>query len=134
MRTLVPRFSRTSESRLATCDKRLQDLLSEIVKDFDCTIIQGYRTPEQHMDYLRQGKTKVSYKRSKHSKNPSLAVDVVPYPIDWGDRERITYFAGHVMQKARDMGIPLRWGGDWDMDTDLKDNRFDDLVHFEILE
>ena len=30
------------------------------------------------------------------------------------------------------MGIDLIWGGDWDGDTDLKDNAFDDLVHFEL--
>jgi hypothetical protein len=32
------------------------------------------------------------------------------------------------------MGIKIRWGGDWDMDTETKDNNFDDLVHFEIKE
>ena len=30
------------------------------------------------------------------------------------------------------MGIDLIWGGDWDGDTDLNDNNFDDLVHFEL--
>ena len=32
------------------------------------------------------------------------------------------------------MGIDLRWGGDWDRDTEVRDNTFDDLVHFEIVE
>jgi peptidoglycan L-alanyl-D-glutamate endopeptidase CwlK len=27
----------------------------------------------------------------------------------------------------------LRWGGDWDMDTKVSDNDFDDLVHFELV-
>jgi hypothetical protein len=30
------------------------------------------------------------------------------------------------------MDIPLRWGGDWDSDTEVNDNGFDDLVHFEL--
>ena len=30
------------------------------------------------------------------------------------------------------MDINLRWGGDWDQDTEVKDNRFDDLGHFEL--
>jgi len=30
------------------------------------------------------------------------------------------------------MGFKIRWGGDWDMDTHTKDNKFDDLVHFEM--
>ena len=32
------------------------------------------------------------------------------------------------------MGINLRWGGDWDRDTEVRDNDFDDLVHFKIVE
>jgi len=28
--------------------------------------------------------------------------------------------------------MKIRWGGDWDMDTQTKDNKFDDLVHFEL--
>jgi peptidoglycan L-alanyl-D-glutamate endopeptidase CwlK len=61
-------------------------------------------------------------------------VDVVPYPIDWKDRERMTYFAGFVMGIASQMDLKIRWGGDWNMNTELKDNNFDDLPHFEIRE
>ena len=31
------------------------------------------------------------------------------------------------------MNIKLRWGGDWDRDTQVKDNSFDDLLHFELI-
>jgi len=48
------------------------------------------------------------------------------------DRERFTYFAGYVVGIAYQMGLKIRWGGDWDMDTQVKDNNFDDLPHFEI--
>ena len=61
-------------------------------------------------------------------------VDVVAYPIDWNDRERQTLFAGYVLGLAKSMGITLRWGGDWDRDTDVQDNKFDDLMHFELVE
>jgi hypothetical protein len=30
------------------------------------------------------------------------------------------------------MGINLRWGGDWDQDWEVKDNKFDDFPHFEL--
>jgi hypothetical protein len=30
--------------------------------------------------------------------------------------------------------VRVRWGGDWDGDFETKDNKFDDLVHFEILD
>ena len=54
------------------------------------------------------------------------------YPIDWEDRERFSYFAGFVKGVAWRLNIRVRWGGDWDGDTELSDNNFDDLVHFEL--
>ena len=69
-----------------------------------------------------------------HNKKPSKAIDVAPYPIDWDDRERMTYFAGYVKGIAMMLGIPIRWGGDWNSNNDLKDNNFDDLPHFELRE
>ena len=68
-----------------------------------------------------------------HNSKPSRAVDCVPYPIDWTDRERFTLFAGFVLGVAARMGITLRWGGDWNMNFEVKDNRFDDFPHFELI-
>ena len=69
---------------------------------------------------------------SHHNSDPSRAVDVAPYPIDWNDTERFGRFAGFVLGMAAAMGIPLRWGGDWDRDNDTHDQKFNDLVHFEL--
>ena len=85
------------------------------------------------------GNSKTPFPKSKHNPTPSKAVDAGPFerkeaPIDWMDRERMTYFAGHVIATARSMGITLRWGGDWDQDTRVKDNAFDDIVHFELVD
>ena len=33
---------------------------------------------------------------------------------------------------ANRLEIPIRWGGDWDMDTYVKDQKFKDLPHFEL--
>jgi peptidoglycan L-alanyl-D-glutamate endopeptidase CwlK len=61
------------------------------------------------------------------------AVDLAPYPIDWKNTKRFYHFAGIVLGVATEMGIRIRWGGDWDMDDDLDDQSFMDLVHFEIV-
>ena len=127
----MPRFSRRSLSKLNTCDVRIISVMQEVVKHFDCTILEGSRTEERQKDLIAEGKSKTM--KSKHLRSPSLAIDCVPYPIDWEDRERITYFAGYVMGIAKAKGIDLRWGGDWDQDTEVKDNGFDDLVHFELV-
>ena len=128
----MARFGRTSKERLGTCEKDLQLLFKEVVKDFDCTIVCGHRGEEDQNEAFRRGNSKVKYPNGRHNASPSRAVDVAPYPIDWTDRDRFHYFAGYVMGIASKMGVNLIWGGDWDGDTDLKDNAFDDLVHFEL--
>ena len=130
----MPRFSTRSKSRLHTCDERLIDLFNEVVKGFDCTIIEGHRGKKAQDEAFNKGNSKVKFPNGKHNKSPSIAVDVAPYPIDWSDRDRFHYFSGYVLGIASQMGLNIRWGGDWDQDTQTKDNKFDDLVHFEIKE
>lgn len=125
----MPKFSKQSINRLQSCDERLFKLFSEVVKHFDCTILEGRRTVERQSMLVKQGKSKTM--NSKHL--TGRAVDVAPYPINWEDRERFTYFAGFVMGIASQQGLKLRWGGDWDKDTQVSDNSFDDLPHFEIV-
>lgn len=130
----MPRFGKRSIGRLQTCDQKLQELFYEVVKHFDCSIIEGHRGEERQNKAYADGKSKVKYPNGKHNQNPSVAVDVAPYPIDWSDRDRFHYFGGFVLGVAKEMGMNIRWGGDWNQDTETKDNKFDDLVHFEIKE
>ncbi len=44
------------------------------------------------------------------------------------------YMGGMIRGIAKQMGINIRFSGDWDSDGDTKDNSFDDLVHVEIKE
>ncbi len=130
----MPKFGNSSKKRLATCDERLQKVFNEVIKYVDCSVLEGHRSEERQNKLFEEGKTKVKYPKGRHNSSPSRAVDVTPYPVDWDDRERQTLFAGFVLGIARSMDIRLRWGGDWDMDTQTKDNKFDDLVHFQIKE
>ncbi len=128
----MPKFSARSTDRLETCDQRLVAVFNEVVKHFDCTILEGWRSEEDQNEAFRTGKSKLKYPEGKHNKQPSFAVDVAPYPVDWENLDRFRYFAGFVMGIASQMGTPLRWGGDWDGDTELRDQRFVDLPHFEL--
>ena len=128
----MPRFGRKSKERLASCDPMLQKLFNEVIKHVDCSVLEGHRSKERQNKLYDEGKTKVRYPNGRHNADPSLAVDVTPYPVDWEDRERQTLFAGFVLGIARGLGIRIRWGGDWDMDFDVQDNKFDDFPHFEL--
>lgn len=128
----MPVFSWRSQSKLRTCDERLQRVFNEVVKRFDCAIIDGHREQAAQEEAYAKGHSKLKWPFSKHNKKPSEAVDAVPYPIDWRDRDRFIYFAGYVMRAAHAMGVELVWGGDWDGDWQTRDNKFDDLAHFQL--
>jgi peptidoglycan LD-endopeptidase CwlK len=125
-------FGKKSQERLNTCDPRLVELFEEVVEHFDCSVIQGYRDEAEQNKAFEDGFSKLKYPKGSHNKYPSLAVDIAPYPIDWKDRDRFHFFAGFVKGIASQMGLNIRWGGDWNSDTHTKDNNFDDLPHFEI--
>jgi len=128
----MPHFSEKSLTLLATCDERLQRIMMELIRQYDVKIIQGFRSQMEQDEAFKDGSSNKRWPMSKHNQHPSMAVDVVPYPIDWEDRERFFYMAGLIMAIANFMGVKIRFGGNWDMDGDFCDNRFDDLVHFEL--
>ncbi len=128
----MPLFSSKSKVLLLTCHPQLEKLFNTVIQHFDCTILEGHRSKGRQKQLYKEGKSKLTH--SKHNHNPSLAVDVSPYPIDWNDIKRFYYFAGFVKGVATSLNIPLRWGGDWDSDTQVADNTFNDLVHFELKE
>ena len=128
----MPYFGKKSKERLNTCDSKLQKVFNEVIKHVDCSVLEGHRSKDRQNKLFEEGKTKVKYPNGRHNRQPSSAVDVTPYPVDWKDRERQTLFAGFVIGVASQMGINLRWGGAWDQDFQVVDNRFDDFPHFEL--
>ena len=122
------KFGKRSRKRLKGVDSRLVNVLNELIKIMDVTVIEGLRSAERQEELLAQGATKVKY--SKHMEGK--AVDICPYPIDWDDRDRFHYMGGMIRGIAKQLNVNVRWGGDWDSDGEVKDNNFDDLVHIEI--
>lgn len=126
-------YSHKSNQNLNQCHPLIQQVFNRVIQVCNCTIITGHRGKIEQNEMYRTGKSQLQWPDGKHNTLPSLAIDAAPYPIDWKDRERATLFAGLVMGIATEMGIELRWGGDWDSDWQVKDNNFDDLWHFELV-
>ena len=122
------KFGKRSKERLKGVHPKLVNVLNELIKIMDVTIIEGLRSEERQKELLEQGKTKTKF--SKHIKGK--AVDLAPYPIDWEDRERFHYMGGMLRGIGKQLNTDVRWGGDWDSDGEIADNSFDDLVHVEI--
>ena len=132
----MPKFSRTSRDKLMSCDVRLVKLFNAVIKDYDCTIVDGHRSRELQRKYFETGKSTTM--NSKHCFYPSRAVDVAPYDkkrklIPWNDLNQFYHFVGYVRGVAQAMQIPIRCGADWNGDFDLKDQNFNDLPHFEVV-
>lgn len=129
----MPQFSQASLDNLGTVDERLQEICLSVIRTYDFSVTEGYRSNERQAKLFRQGKSKLGPGQSKHNFMPSLAVDVVPYPIDWHDEERFYLLAGFMFQAAAQHNVSIRWGGDWDRDWIHTDQSFFDLPHFEIV-
>lgn len=127
----MPKFSEKSKNKLSTCDERLIEILDEVIKEYDCTILEGHRSIERQAELYASGRSRV--KLGKHNAYPSLAVDVAPYPVDWENRERFISFGSFLKGVAHSKGIEIRWGADWNSNWNFEDQHFDDLVHFELI-
>ena len=129
----MPKFGKKSKEELSTCREELQEVFNEVIKTVDCSVLEGNRHQTRQDALYEEGKTKVKYPMGRHNALPSFAVDVCPYPVDWSDRERFHLFAGFVLGIAKSMDINLRWGGDWNQNWEVDDNKFDDFPHFELI-
>lgn len=157
----MPSFGATSAKKLAECDERLQGLFNDVVKVFDCTVVTGYRGKEDQDAAVAANKSQIMWPNGKHNRKPSLAADVAPYSARFKQplvgsktqiifisketgrteaatqqyiREQYSFFAGYVLGRARSMGLVVRWLGDENRNWDTLDNKFDDLMHFELVE
>jgi len=134
----MPTFSKASKEKLEGCDPNLQILFNYVIKYFDCTIVCGDRGETAQNKAFADGFSTVQYPRSKHNSSPSEAVDATPYPIQWDNVNRMRYFIGFVKGVAKmlkmygAMDVDIVTGIDWDDDTILKDQRFNDFPHFEV--
>lgn len=153
----MPSFGEVSSARLLTCHKDLQTLMNEVIKFYDCQIVYGQRTVKEQQELFKQGRKFENGKwvitnklmivtncdginsKSKHNKTPSLAVDVMPYPIGWKDKYSVAYFAGKVIETYRRLKedgkitSTIRWGGDWNQNNKTIDESLIDFPHFEII-
>lgn len=109
-------FSTSSRKRLETCHPDLQRLFTEVVKNYDCAVLCGHRTEAEQNFAFKTGVSKAAWPLSRHNTTPSEAIDVMPYPIDWKDLNRLYHFAGYVLATAHRLGIEIRWGMAWNGD------------------
>lgn len=122
----MPVFSKKSLDKLATCDRRLYDICSEAIKHTDFAVICGHRGEADQNAAFKAGTSKLKFPMSKHNSTPSLAIDILPYPVDWDDIERFKRLAIVIKKAASDLNIGIEWGGDWK-------GGFRDFPHWQLI-
>ena len=136
----MPQYSDKSQKLLLQCHDDLQIVFNFAIKIHDITILDTtIRTIEQQREFVRTGKSWTM--DSKHliceKREKSDAVDFTPYPVNWNDRERFAYVAGTIIGIAEylySIGViksRFRWGGDWNMNSETKDEKHSDMPHIE---
>lgn len=136
----MPSFSKRSDFFVSTCHPDLQCILYEAIKLIDFSVIDGARDEETQNAKFRDGLSQLKYPNSRHNSIPSMAVDIAPYPINFDNRERFSYFSGFMMGLAYRLyeegkiSHKVRWGGDFKgeiKDTDVQAGW--DLGHLELI-
>lgn len=120
----MPRFSQRSKDNLAQTHPLLQKLMESAITEFDFTVICGQRGREEQEAAYRAGKSRARFGQSPHNFAPSLAVDIVPYPLDWNDLAAFNKMGAVIKKHAKKLGINVTWGKDF---KTLKD-----YPHFEL--
>jgi peptidoglycan L-alanyl-D-glutamate endopeptidase CwlK len=134
----MPVFSKKSKERLLQCHGDLQLIFNQVIKIYDVSIICGHRSKVEQNKVYKDGNSKLLFPSSKHNLNPSMAVDVVPYPVDWKDLKRFYYLAGIVKAVTFDLlrngyiHHDIKWGGDWNRNQNFNDQSFYDLPHYQL--
>lgn len=106
----------------------------------DFTVLCGVRTLAEQKELYAQGRTKpgqiVTWTlKSRHlpaADGLGRAVDLCPYPIDWNTLSKFDAIAAAVMQASKELGVPVRWGADWDQDGIARERGETDSPHFEL--
>ena len=157
MNTTPKKFvlSKLSLGRLNGVDANLVKVVQRAIEitPQDFMVVEGVRSKEQC--YINYGKGRTvaqctakgvpaKYAQPKLAKvtwlnNPlsskhvsGKAVDLVPYPVNWNDLTKFDQVAKAMFAAAKELGVSIRWGADWDNDGNYREKGEYDSRHFEL--
>lgn len=126
-------FDKGSAERLSRAHPLLQKIMHEAIKKAPFMILDSQRGRAAQELAFRQGRTKAHFGNSAHNWSPSVALDVAPLPVNWKNTTPFVILGQKIILPiAAAMRIPIRWGADWNMNSNLRDESFVDMPHYEL--
>lgn len=136
-----PLFDAQSAARLRQAHPLIQRLMNKARDLIAFTVMDSQRGREEQERAYREGHSKAHFGQSAHNWTPAIAVDIAPVPLNWSDIGSFKHLqdvvgwwnpadnSGRGLAKA--MQIPIRWGGDWNMNGKA-DEHLVDMPHYEL--
>lgn len=124
------KFSKKSLDMLDGVDPQLKLLAIEVLKisPFDIGITSGYRTVEEQMKMYQNKVSKCDGIKNKSKHQEGKAIDIICYneiSIITHDERYYISVSEVFKQKAKELKIKIKWGGDR--------KNFKDYSHFELI-
>jgi peptidoglycan LD-endopeptidase CwlK len=120
-------LSASSQARLALAHPLLRKLFAACASDPACppfAVLDSQRGRQAQEKAFALGHSRAHFLQSAHNWAPSVAVDVVPYPIDWNNLARFNALGKFITAKAAALGIDITWGATFP--------KLKDMPHYEL--
>jgi len=108
--------------------------------EVDFMVIEGVRSLARQKQLYAQGRTvpgkvvtwTLNSNHFKKADGFGHAVDILPAPYDWKDTAPFDKMARAMFAAAKELGINIRWGADWDRDGNPRERGETDSPHWEL--
>ena len=97
------------------------------LSEVDFSVIEGVRTQARQAELFKNKASRTML--SRHLTGHAVDLYPVGKPTPWEDCKKV---AIAMFKAAKELKIPLRWGGDWNQNGRSDDERFYDGPHFEL--
>lgn len=124
------RFEYASSRNLSMAHGDLQRVMHLARLEIVFRVLDSSRGKIAQNKAFREKRSKARFGDSAHNWAPAIAVDLFPAPYDWNNLAAFDDLSKVVLHIAKEQNVPLRWGGDWNMDGNQKDGW--DKPHFEL--
>jgi len=136
---MIFHYGRKSLKNYETLSPNLQRVADRVlgygIMDFSLDCTHRGEAEQNRLFNMVPPRTEKAWPDSKHNTLPSEGMDCVPYVAGKSSWNKLhcCVLAGLFLAAAKEEGVKLRWGGNWDMDSEpITDQDFQDLCHFEL--